>query len=47
MRRNDYEATELRVGNRVVGLGERPYFDPKSKSRREVLQFQTADTKYA
>ena len=34
--RNDY-GSEVRVGNRVVGLGERPYLDPKSKSRREVL----------
>ena len=33
--RNDYDA--LRQGNRVVSLGEKPYFDPKSKSRREVL----------
>ena len=44
--RNDYDATELRQGNRVVGLGERPYFDPKSKSRREVLGIQTAETVY-
>ena len=26
-----------RQGNRVVSLGERPYFDPASKSRREAL----------
>ncbi|KAH6612960.1 hypothetical protein B0J18DRAFT_470303 [Chaetomium sp. MPI-SDFR-AT-0129] len=26
-----------RFGNRAVGLGERPYFDPNSKSRREAL----------
>ena len=45
--RNDYDATELRQGNRVVGLGERPYFDPKSKSRREVLGIQTAETLYS
>ncbi|PPQ65524.1 hypothetical protein CVT26_000481 [Gymnopilus dilepis] len=32
---NDYDA--LRQGNRVVSLGEKPYFDPKSKSRREAL----------
>jgi len=31
----DYDA--LRQGNRVVSLGEKPYFDPKSKSRRAVL----------
>ncbi|KAL0952677.1 hypothetical protein HGRIS_006920 [Hohenbuehelia grisea] len=29
---NDY--SELRLGNRVVSLGEKPYFDPSSKSRR-------------
>jgi hypothetical protein len=28
---------ELRAGNRVVSLGERPYLDPNSKSRREAL----------
>ncbi|PCH38855.1 taurine catabolism dioxygenase [Wolfiporia cocos MD-104 SS10] len=28
---------EFREGNRVVSLGERPYFDPTSKSRREAL----------
>ncbi|KOC08102.1 alpha-ketoglutarate-dependent sulfonate dioxygenase [Aspergillus flavus AF70] len=27
-----------RTGHRVVGLGERPYFDPKSTSRREALE---------
>ncbi|KAJ3570708.1 hypothetical protein NP233_g4232 [Leucocoprinus birnbaumii] len=32
---NDY--TEFREGNRVVSLGEKPYFDPNSKSRREAL----------
>ena len=26
-----------RFGNRAVGLGEVPYFDPGSKSRREAL----------
>lgn len=31
----DYD--ELREGNRVVSLGEKPYFDPRSKSRREAL----------
>lgn len=33
---NDY-GDELREGNRVVGIGEKPYFDPQSKSRREML----------
>jgi alpha-ketoglutarate-dependent taurine dioxygenase len=32
---NDYEGK--RQGNRVVSLGEKPYFDPKSVSRREAL----------
>ncbi|KPI34564.1 putative alpha-ketoglutarate-dependent sulfonate dioxygenase [Cyphellophora attinorum] len=32
---NDYEGS--RQGNRVVSLGEKPYFDPKSVSRREAL----------
>ncbi|KAI9366945.1 putative TfdA family taurine dioxygenase [Zopfochytrium polystomum] len=32
---------ELRVGDRVVSLGERPYFDPASKSRREDLGIPT------
>ena len=33
----DYDGYGERKGHRVVGLGEAPYFDPKSKSRREVL----------
>ncbi|KAK3370407.1 hypothetical protein B0H63DRAFT_552368 [Podospora didyma] len=32
---NDY--TGKRQGNRVVSLGEKPYLDPNSKSRREAL----------
>ena len=33
-----FDYTDLRVGDRAVGIGEKPYFDPKnSKSRREVL----------
>lgn len=31
----DYEGK--RQGNRAVSLGEVPYFDPASKSRREAL----------
>jgi hypothetical protein len=27
-----------RQGNRVVSLGEKPYYDPSSVSRREALQ---------
>ncbi|KIY72057.1 taurine catabolism dioxygenase TauD TfdA [Cylindrobasidium torrendii FP15055 ss-10] len=34
---NDYGVTALRQGNRVVSLGERPFLDPASKSRREAL----------
>ena len=36
----DYDGSDYygnRQGNRVVSLGERPYFDPKSVSRREAL----------
>ncbi|KAI9367557.1 hypothetical protein BJX61DRAFT_293868 [Aspergillus egyptiacus] len=33
----DYKHLGPRTGHRAVGLGERPYFDPKSKSRREDL----------
>ncbi|KAI0343710.1 taurine catabolism dioxygenase [Trametopsis cervina] len=33
---NDY--ADSRAGNRVVGIGEKPYFDPASKSRRDDLQ---------
>jgi alpha-ketoglutarate-dependent taurine dioxygenase len=29
---------QLRQGDRVVSLGETPYFDPNSKSRREALE---------
>ncbi|KAK0619080.1 hypothetical protein B0T14DRAFT_430375 [Immersiella caudata] len=36
---NDYSGK--RQGNRVVSLGEKPYFDPRSVSRREALA-QTA-----
>lgn len=31
-----------RKGSRAVSLGERPYFDPKSTSRREALKAQSA-----
>ena len=35
---DDYiETGGVRVGDRAVSLGERPYFDPASRSRREVL----------
>ncbi|CAG9982735.1 unnamed protein product [Clonostachys byssicola] len=32
---NDYEG--VRQGNRVVSIGEKPYYDPNSVSRREAL----------
>jgi len=37
---SDYEGK--RQGNRVVSLGEIPYFDPASKSRREALAEEKA-----
>lgn len=33
----DYEGLGPRTGQRAVSLGERPYFDPESKSRRKGL----------
>ena len=33
----DYEGLGNRMGQRAVSLGERPYLDPNSKSRREAL----------
>lgn len=33
----DYQGLGERFGNRAVGIGERPYYDPKSTSRREDL----------
>jgi alpha-ketoglutarate-dependent taurine dioxygenase len=34
----DYEGLGERLGHRAVSLGERPYFDPSSRSRREALR---------
>ena len=34
----DFMGLGDRAGNRAVGCGERPYFDPNSKSRSEDLQ---------
>jgi hypothetical protein len=34
---HDYEELGPRTGHRAVGLGERPYLDPKSIGRREAL----------
>lgn len=36
----DYEGLGERYGNRVVGIGEEPFFDPQSKSRTEDLEAQ-------
>jgi alpha-ketoglutarate-dependent taurine dioxygenase len=33
----DYEGLGERFGNRVVGIGEKPFFDPSSKSKAEAL----------
>jgi hypothetical protein len=33
----DYHVGEARKGDRVVSLGEKPYLDPNSTSRREAL----------
>ena len=33
----DYEGLGERFGNRVVGIGEKPYFDPNSKSKSQAL----------
>lgn len=33
----DYKGEGDRFGNRAVGIGERPYFDPASTSRRTAL----------
>lgn len=33
----DYHGLGDRFGNRAVGIGERPYYDPNSSGRREAL----------
>lgn len=33
----DYDDQGPRFGNRAVGIGERPYLDSKSTSRRSAL----------
>jgi hypothetical protein len=38
----DYDGLGERFGNRVVGIGERPFFDPNSKSKAEVLAAEYA-----
>lgn len=37
----DYGGLGDRFGNRVVGIGERPFFDPKSTSRADSLRAHT------
>ncbi|KAM5341388.1 hypothetical protein ACJ41O_014419 [Fusarium nematophilum] len=34
---NDYDSLGDRLGHRAVGIGEKPYFDPASRSRTDVL----------
>ncbi|KAI9759930.1 MAG: hypothetical protein M4579_001963 [Chaenotheca gracillima] len=34
----DYQGLGERLGHRAVSLGEKPYYDPKSQSRREFLR---------
>lgn len=40
----DYDGLGERSGNRAVGVGERPFFDPESVSRREALEKEGAET---
>ncbi|CAI4212330.1 unnamed protein product [Parascedosporium putredinis] len=40
----DYDGQGDRFGNRAVGLGEKPYLDPNSKSRREDLEARAASS---
>jgi alpha-ketoglutarate-dependent taurine dioxygenase len=34
----DYDGLGDRFGHRAVGIGEKPFYDPNSKSRREALE---------
>ncbi|KAI1051299.1 hypothetical protein LB505_012380 [Fusarium chuoi] len=36
----DYAGLGPRTGHRAVGIGEKPYFDAKSKTRREALAME-------
>ncbi|KAK0115661.1 hypothetical protein ONS96_014108 [Cadophora gregata f. sp. sojae] len=38
----DYEGLGERAGHRVVGIGEKPYFDPESKSKAQALAEEAA-----
>jgi len=33
----DFAGLGARTGHRAVGIGETPYFDPNSKTRRQAL----------
>ena len=39
----DYDGLGERFGSRVVGIGERPFFDPNSKSKAEALALESED----
>jgi hypothetical protein len=39
----DYEGSEPRHGTRVTSLAEKPFFDPKAKTRREALGLLGSD----
>ncbi|KAF4314066.1 putative alpha-ketoglutarate-dependent taurine dioxygenase protein [Botryosphaeria dothidea] len=39
----DYDHIGPRFGNRAVGIGEKPYFDPNSLSRKEALAKEEAE----
>jgi len=38
----DFAGLGPRTGHRVVSIGERPYMDPNSKTRREALAAEAA-----
>ena len=42
---HDYEGLGERFGNRAVGIGEKPFLDPSSRSRTEVLEERQQKTK--
>lgn len=39
----DYDGLGERFGHRVVGIGERPFFDPNSKSKSQALAERAAE----
>lgn len=40
----DYDDFGERYGVRVCSIGEKPYFDPNSKSRREALALEAEES---